>query len=284
MAVTSKVTATITKVDDDKRLVFGWANVPIPGDRSLKKDMGDGEDMMDGGEDMPGMAVRTDEDSMEWRMRTIQEAYYAKYTTPESWAWVIETYDSFVIGCQESWADGVVKCKYFKHAYVMEDDSVAFGEGTEVEQAWVTKQLSEYERWVAKLGSDNAEELSKRLLEAYRERAEETRKAATPKVDYQGDIVPSDELEHAAYLFVMESRTGSVNHTGEVVSEMVESFYATEEKYLKMGVPADVAKGLHEGWWIGFYVHDDEVWKGVKDGTYSMFSIGGRAYRDEINP
>ena len=38
-----------------------------------------------------------------------------------------------------------------------------------------------------------------------------------------------------------------------------------------------------EGWWIGFKVTDDEVWKKVKDGTYPMFSIEGEAVREEVD-
>jgi hypothetical protein len=33
------------------------------------------------------------------------------------------------------------------------------------------------------------------------------------------------------------------------------------------------------GWWVGYKVEDADLWKGVKDGTYSMLSIGGRAKR-----
>ena len=38
-----------------------------------------------------------------------------------------------------------------------------------------------------------------------------------------------------------------------------------------------------EHWWIGFQVTDADVWEKVKDGTYSMFSIEGKAERVEVN-
>jgi len=46
-----------------------------------------------------------------------------------------------------------------------------------------------------------------------------------------------------------------------------------------MGLSPDA---LPTGWWVGFHVESDEVWKSVKDGTYSMFSIQGTAIRSEV--
>ena len=46
-----------------------------------------------------------------------------------------------------------------------------------------------------------------------------------------------------------------------------------------MGIPAGT---LPIGWWIGFKVTDEDVWKKVKDGTYPMFSIEGEAERVEV--
>lgn len=43
-----------------------------------------------------------------------------------------------------------------------------------------------------------------------------------------------------------------------------------------MGIPEGT---LPVGWWIGFQVTDADVWEKVKDGTYSMFSIEGKAER-----
>ena len=46
-----------------------------------------------------------------------------------------------------------------------------------------------------------------------------------------------------------------------------------------MGIPEGT---LPVGWWIGFQVTDADVWEKVKDGTYSMFSIEGKAERVEV--
>ena len=60
---------------------------------------------------------------------------------------------------------------------------------------------------------------------------------------------------------------------------MIESMVFTKEKAAALGIPEGT---MPEGWWVGFEVTDDEVWKKVKDGTYKMFSIEGTAQRVEI--
>jgi hypothetical protein len=60
---------------------------------------------------------------------------------------------------------------------------------------------------------------------------------------------------------------------------MVESCVFTKEKMQAMGIPEGI---VPEGWWIGFYVEDDEAWEKVKDGTYQMFSIEGQGIREEV--
>lgn len=62
-------------------------------------------------------------------------------------------------------------------------------------------------------------------------------------------------------------------------AELVESIIFTPEKLKALGLPKD---SLKTSWWIGFYVTDDEVWKKVKSGEYSMFSIEGKAFREKI--
>lgn len=45
---------------------------------------------------------------------------------------------------------------------------------------------------------------------------------------------------------------------------------------VKEGTPLPI------GWWVGFKVLDDDVWKGVTDGRYKMFSIRGSGDRSPI--
>ena len=255
----------IRKIDEERRIVFGWANVPLPGS-PLAKSVGEG--------------------SIEEFLSEIATAYRERFPSSETmgYSWIVETYPSYVIASREG-LNGSGRT-YLQHAYVVEGDSVAFGGGTEVEQVWVEKRLAEKRLSDPDAVDDRIKaSLGKQLLE-------EAVAALAGKVDQQDDVVPLVELEKAAYAFVLSSGKGGVDHEvvegpdGQLqkrgVGQIVESYFATYEKYERMGVPADVAKTLNQGWWVGFRVDDDDAWRGVKDGTYQMFSIGGTASRSEL--
>jgi hypothetical protein len=98
-----------------------------------------------------------------------------------------------------------------------------------------------------------------------------------PVEDLQGDIIKSSELVYATTEFMKSARDAKHMHAGAPVGQVVHSFPFT----------ADIAKSLglesnREGWIVGVYVADDTVWKSVKDGTLSAFSIGGNAQRVNI--
>lgn len=97
--------------------------------------------------------------------------------------------------------------------------------------------------------------------------------------DWQNDIIEPEELENAAYNYVLFYREGGEMHERGGAAVLVESVVFTEEKMAAMGIPAGT---LPVGWWIGFKVTDEEVWQKVKDGTYPMFSIEGEAERIEV--
>lgn len=101
-------------------------------------------------------------------------------------------------------------------------------------------------------------------------------------VDWQEDMIDPEDLEKAAYNFVLKFRAGGEMHKKEKKDRaiLVESIVFTEEKQKALGIPE---KTLPVGWWIGFYVPDDDLWAKVKDGTYSMFSIEGRARRVKVD-
>lgn len=98
-------------------------------------------------------------------------------------------------------------------------------------------------------------------------------------VDWQEDIVEPEELEKAAYNFVLLYREGGEMHERGGVAELIESVVFTEEKMDAIGIPRNT---IPIGWWIGFKVTDPDVWEKVKDGTYKMFSIEGAAERIEV--
>jgi len=97
--------------------------------------------------------------------------------------------------------------------------------------------------------------------------------------DWQKDIIEPEELENAAYDFVLLYREGGEMHERGGAAVLIESVVFTEEKMKAMGIPEGT---LPIGWWIGFKVLDEDVWEKVKDGTYPMFSIEGEAERVEV--
>jgi len=98
-------------------------------------------------------------------------------------------------------------------------------------------------------------------------------------LDWQGDITAPSVLEKAAYGFVLKHRTTGEMHYGEAKGFLVESVMFTKAKMAAMGIPEGT---VPEGWWVGFYIPDDEVCEKIKTGAYKMFSIQGRAKRLKI--
>lgn len=96
-------------------------------------------------------------------------------------------------------------------------------------------------------------------------------------VDSDGDTISIGELEQAAYRFVMWERNGGEMHEKLYIGTLVESMVFTPEKCAALGL-----EGVPSGWWIGMKIFDKEVWAKIKSGKYTMFSIGGRAVREEI--
>lgn len=102
-------------------------------------------------------------------------------------------------------------------------------------------------------------------------------KDGQPIVDRQGDIIDSDDLEEAVYDYVINSRKGGEMHIREDAGTLVESIVFTKEKQELLGIDLGLV-----GWFVGIKIQDDNVWKRIKDGTYSMLSIGGRGLREKI--
>lgn len=99
--------------------------------------------------------------------------------------------------------------------------------------------------------------------------------------DRQQDVIDPDDLEEAAYEYVLNFRDTGEEHipTLRLKGKMVESCVFTEEKQRAMGIPAGI---IPVGWWVGFKIYDDAAWALVKNGTYKMFSIEGKAERHKI--
>ena len=96
--------------------------------------------------------------------------------------------------------------------------------------------------------------------------------------DRQKDIIDPEDLEEAAYEYVLNFRDTGEEHisTMRKKGKLVESCVFTEEKQRAIGIPPGI---IPVGWWIGFKIEDDDAWERVKNGTYKMFSIEGKANR-----
>ena len=100
--------------------------------------------------------------------------------------------------------------------------------------------------------------------------------------DMQHDMIDPDDLEEAAYEYVLKFRDTGEEHMADLrkKGKLVESCVFTEEKQQAMGLAPGT---LPVGWWIGFYIEDDDAWERIKNGTYRMFSIEGKAERVPID-
>lgn len=96
--------------------------------------------------------------------------------------------------------------------------------------------------------------------------------------DRQKDVIDPEDLEEAAYEYVLNFRDTGEEHISSMrkKGKLVESCVFTAEKQKAIGIPEGT---LPIGWWIGFKIEDDAAWEKVKNGTYRMFSIEGKANR-----
>lgn len=97
-------------------------------------------------------------------------------------------------------------------------------------------------------------------------------------IDKQGDIVPVEELEKAAYDFVLTSRAQGDMHETIGVGKLIESMvYTPEKKAAGIRPPLDGAGREIMGWWVGFKVEDPGTLQKIRAGERPEFSIGGSA-------
>lgn len=96
-------------------------------------------------------------------------------------------------------------------------------------------------------------------------------------IDKQDDIIPVDELETAAYDFVLYSREQGDMHNKRDAGKLVESLMFTPEKEALGIIAKNEAGEVIHGWWVGFRVNSDPLWEAHKRGERPEFSIGGHA-------
>lgn len=96
-------------------------------------------------------------------------------------------------------------------------------------------------------------------------------------IDKQGDSIPVDEIEKAAYEFTLYGRAHGEMHETIGTGRLIESCVFTPEK-AAAGIVAKNERGEPiMGWWVGFHVNDAATWAKAKAGALPEFSIGGRA-------
>jgi uracil-DNA glycosylase len=92
-------------------------------------------------------------------------------------------------------------------------------------------------------------------------------------LDSHSDYTSPEEIEQAAHVYLVNSRVVGDQHSQQASADVVESYIAPQSMHIG---EQPVAAG---SWVMGVKVHDDEMWAGVKDGSYTGFSIGGFAHR-----
>lgn len=101
-------------------------------------------------------------------------------------------------------------------------------------------------------------------------------------VDHSGDFVDKaalGDLEDAAYDYVLNSREADDMHERfDSIAKIVEAVMVTPEKLDAMGL-----RGTRTGFWVGFKVFDEDVWKKIKSGERPGFSIRGTGIREPVN-
>jgi hypothetical protein len=101
-------------------------------------------------------------------------------------------------------------------------------------------------------------------------------------VDKQNDVIHPEDLERAAYDFVLHARAHGDMHDRVGTGRLIEATMFTKEKRA-LGLVAKNAEGQTiDGLWVGFKVDDPTLWATIKRGERPEFSIGGSGTREEL--
>lgn len=111
-------------------------------------------------------------------------------------------------------------------------------------------------------------------------------------VDHHGDVIAPDDLELAAYDFVLHERASGEDHSGDEANGMlVESMFFDAAKIKALAtdpftgeyqeeVAIALSKTIPTGWWVGFHIPDRVAFERAIDAK-TMFSIEGTAIREK---
>lgn len=98
---------------------------------------------------------------------------------------------------------------------------------------------------------------------------------APETTDSQGDIYSHEEVRKAAHAYMEHEGALGKQHREIVTGKLkiLESYVAPVDFQIE---EEQVAKGT---WLMGIRVVDDDLWTGIKEGSFTGFSIGGAAFR-----
>lgn len=104
------------------------------------------------------------------------------------------------------------------------------------------------------------------------------RKDGTQIEDHQSHRIDTEDLEDAAYDFVLNSYGSGDMHLSSGKGQLIESMVFTKEKMVNLGIPPN---SIPEGWWVGFKL-DPAHAEMVRSGKRTMFSIEGSARLEPV--
>lgn len=184
----------------------------------------------------------------------------------------VEDFDDATVWVE---AEGPTGSTYYAVPYTVAGDGVELGQPVQV------REVTTYEPVDKVMLSGDFTTVSKdedqRLIFGWANVS--VRKDGTRVVDSDGEHVPIEDLEAAAYLFVKEYRGTGEDHQGEQRGVLVESMVFTAEKRAAMGLPEG---STPDGWWVGFQLDDAADFAKVKEGQKLMFSIQGHARPEQV--
>ncbi|MBA7545030.1 hypothetical protein ES705_37392 [subsurface metagenome] len=93
------------------------------------------------------------------------------------------------------------------------------------------------------------------------------------EVDSQGDTATEEEIRKAAYRFIEDVQKFKVNHQGKYIKTKILEFYLAPQNLIIAG--QDIKKG---SWIMILRILDEVVWKKIKSGELTGFSLAGRAH------
>jgi len=95
--------------------------------------------------------------------------------------------------------------------------------------------------------------------------------------DTQGDVITADTIEDACHEYMRSSRVVGLDHRQAAPAELVECYTAPVDFEWH---EQQVRKGT---WLIAVHVSDNDLWKQIKEGTYTGFSLGGFGIRHRMD-